>query len=147
MYEIYSETKVQIIVANRKSHEHWNVHTHRLQTCFSRQMMIFALVFLPCAVYSISSKCLKQLIKQRSVKYDQWLGFWQPQPCTTMTKLNCAMQNKWCGLLTSRVFLLHDNVRCHSAIHTENLIKSFEFPTDWPLTVQSRFVLLLKRVY
>ncbi|GFX42538.1 mariner Mos1 transposase [Trichonephila clavipes] len=45
--------------------------------------------------------------------------------CATLTKLRRAIQNKQCGLLTSRVLLLHDNARLHSAINTQNLIRSF----------------------
>ncbi|GFX02249.1 mariner Mos1 transposase [Trichonephila clavipes] len=45
--------------------------------------------------------------------------------CATLTKLRCAIQNKRRGLLTSGVLLLHDNARPHSAINTQNLIRSF----------------------
>lgn len=45
--------------------------------------------------------------------------------CATLTKLRRAIQNKRRGLLTSGVLLLHDNARPHSAIHTQNLIRSF----------------------
>ncbi|GFY03724.1 mariner Mos1 transposase [Trichonephila clavipes] len=45
--------------------------------------------------------------------------------CTTLTKFRRAIQNKRRGLLTSGVLLLHDNARPHSAINTQNLIKSF----------------------
>ncbi|GFU75811.1 mariner Mos1 transposase [Trichonephila clavipes] len=46
--------------------------------------------------------------------------------CATLTKLRRAIQNKRRGLLTSTVLLLHDNARPHSAINTQNLIRSFE---------------------
>lgn len=45
--------------------------------------------------------------------------------CDTLTKLRRAIQNKRRGLLTSGVLLLHDNARPHSAIQTQNLIRSF----------------------
>ena len=45
--------------------------------------------------------------------------------CATLTKLRRAIQNKRRGLLTSGVLLLHDNARPHSAIQTQNLIRSF----------------------
>ncbi|GFT17399.1 histone-lysine N-methyltransferase SETMAR [Trichonephila clavipes] len=45
--------------------------------------------------------------------------------CATLTKLRRAIQNKRRGLLTSGVLLLHDNARPHSAINTQNLIRSF----------------------
>ncbi|GFT39827.1 mariner Mos1 transposase [Trichonephila clavipes] len=45
--------------------------------------------------------------------------------CATLTKLRRAIQNKRRGLLTSEVLLLHDNARPHSAINTQNLIRSF----------------------
>ncbi|GFX12531.1 histone-lysine N-methyltransferase SETMAR [Trichonephila clavipes] len=45
--------------------------------------------------------------------------------CATLTKLRRAIQNKRCGLLTSGVLLLQDNARPHSAINTQNLIRSF----------------------
>ncbi|GFV32291.1 histone-lysine N-methyltransferase SETMAR [Trichonephila clavipes] len=45
--------------------------------------------------------------------------------CATLTKLRHAIQNKRRGLLTSGVLLLHDNARPHSAINTQNLIRSF----------------------
>ncbi|GFW45136.1 histone-lysine N-methyltransferase SETMAR [Trichonephila clavipes] len=47
--------------------------------------------------------------------------------CTTLTKLRRAIQNKRRGLLTSGVLLLHDNARPHSAINTQNLIRSFRW--------------------
>ncbi|GFW83103.1 histone-lysine N-methyltransferase SETMAR [Trichonephila clavipes] len=43
----------------------------------------------------------------------------------TLTKLRRAIQNKRRGLLTYGVLLLHDNPRPHSAINTQNLIRSF----------------------
>ncbi|GFX92222.1 histone-lysine N-methyltransferase SETMAR [Trichonephila clavipes] len=45
--------------------------------------------------------------------------------CATLTKLRRAIQNKRRGLLTSGVLLLQDNARPHSAINTQNLIRSF----------------------
>ena len=45
--------------------------------------------------------------------------------CATLTKLRRAIQNKRRGLLTPGVLLLHDNARPYSAIHTQNLIRSF----------------------
>ncbi|GFU20501.1 histone-lysine N-methyltransferase SETMAR [Trichonephila clavipes] len=45
--------------------------------------------------------------------------------CATLTKLRRAIQNKRRGLLTSGVLLLHDNASPHSAINTQNLIRSF----------------------
>ncbi|GFU54688.1 histone-lysine N-methyltransferase SETMAR [Trichonephila clavipes] len=45
--------------------------------------------------------------------------------CATLTKLRRAIQNKRRGFLTSGVLLLHDNARPHSAINTQNLIRSF----------------------
>ncbi|GFU74553.1 histone-lysine N-methyltransferase SETMAR [Trichonephila clavipes] len=45
--------------------------------------------------------------------------------CATLTKLRRAIQNKRRGLLTSGVLMLHDNARSHSAINTQNLIRSF----------------------
>ncbi|GFT37733.1 histone-lysine N-methyltransferase SETMAR [Trichonephila clavipes] len=44
---------------------------------------------------------------------------------TTPTKLRRAIQNKRRGLLTSGVLLLHGNAIPHSAINTQNLIRSF----------------------
>ncbi|GFV76257.1 histone-lysine N-methyltransferase SETMAR [Trichonephila clavipes] len=45
--------------------------------------------------------------------------------CATLTKFRCAIQNKRRGLLTSGFLLLHDSARPHSAINTQNLIRSF----------------------
>ncbi|GFV89790.1 mariner Mos1 transposase [Trichonephila clavipes] len=45
--------------------------------------------------------------------------------CATPTKLRRAIQNKRRDLLTSGVLLLHGNARTHSAINTQNLIRSF----------------------
>ena len=45
--------------------------------------------------------------------------------CSTLTKLRRAIKNKRRGLLTSGVLLLHDNARPHSALQTQNLIRSF----------------------
>ncbi|GFT74685.1 uncharacterized protein TNCV_562401 [Trichonephila clavipes] len=45
--------------------------------------------------------------------------------CATLTKLRHAIQNKRRGLLTSGILLLLDNARPHSAINTQNLIRSF----------------------
>ncbi|GFU71485.1 histone-lysine N-methyltransferase SETMAR [Trichonephila clavipes] len=45
--------------------------------------------------------------------------------CATLTKLRRAIQNKQHGLLTSGVLLLHANAKPHSAINTQNLIRSF----------------------
>ncbi|GFW28691.1 histone-lysine N-methyltransferase SETMAR [Trichonephila clavipes] len=47
--------------------------------------------------------------------------------CATLTKLRRAIQNKRRGLLTSGILLLHDNARPHSAINTQNLIRSFRW--------------------
>ncbi|GFX99361.1 mariner Mos1 transposase [Trichonephila clavipes] len=53
--------------------------------------------------------------------------------CATLTKLRRAIQNKRRGLLTFGVLLLHDNARLHSAINTQNLIRSFGWEqTDHP---------------
>ncbi|GFT10678.1 uncharacterized protein TNCV_1943851 [Trichonephila clavipes] len=46
--------------------------------------------------------------------------------CATLTKLRRAIQNKQRGLLTSGVLLLDDNARPHSAINTQNLIRSLD---------------------
>ncbi|GFY10141.1 histone-lysine N-methyltransferase SETMAR [Trichonephila clavipes] len=54
--------------------------------------------------------------------------------CATLTKLRRAIQNKRRGLLTSGVLLLYDNARPHSAINTQNLIRSFGWEQiDHPL--------------
>ena len=45
--------------------------------------------------------------------------------CSTLTKLRRTIQNKRHGLLTAAVLLLHDNATPHSAIRTQNLIRSF----------------------
>ncbi|GFS91927.1 mariner Mos1 transposase [Trichonephila clavipes] len=53
--------------------------------------------------------------------------------CATLTKLRRAIQNKRRSLLTSGVLLLHDNAKPHSAINTQNLIRSFGWePIDHP---------------
>ncbi|GFS54199.1 histone-lysine N-methyltransferase SETMAR [Trichonephila clavipes] len=64
--------------------------------------------------------------------------------CTTLTKLRCAIQNKRRGLLTSGFLLLHDNARPHSAINTQNLIRSFRWeqidhPPYSPVLAKSDF--------
>ncbi|GFV03553.1 mariner Mos1 transposase [Trichonephila clavipes] len=45
--------------------------------------------------------------------------------CATLIKLRRVIQNKRHGFLTSGVLLLQDNARPHSAINTQNLIRSF----------------------
>ncbi|GFW25318.1 histone-lysine N-methyltransferase SETMAR [Trichonephila clavipes] len=64
--------------------------------------------------------------------------------CATLTKLRRAIQNKRRGLLTSGVVLLHDNASPHSAINTQNLIRSFgweqiDHPPYTPVMAQSDF--------
>ncbi|GFT94440.1 uncharacterized protein TNCV_1566191 [Trichonephila clavipes] len=64
--------------------------------------------------------------------------------CATLTKLRRAIQNKRRGLLTSGVLLLHDNASPHSAINTQNLIRSFgweqiDHPPYSPDMAQSDF--------
>jgi hypothetical protein len=38
----------------------------------------------------------------------------------TLKKLRRTIQNKWCGMLTSGVVLLHDNVHLHTTTRTEH---------------------------
>ena len=45
--------------------------------------------------------------------------------CETLKKLRCAIENKRRAMLTNGIVLLHDNVRPHAAIRTEDLITSF----------------------
>jgi hypothetical protein len=49
--------------------------------------------------------------------------------CKTLKKLNRAIQNTRCGMLTSGalVMLLHDNMRLHTASHTLALLEHFNW--------------------
>jgi len=38
-----------------------------------------------------------------------------------------AIQNRWRGLLSSGVMLLHDNVQPYTAVHTNQLHKQFQW--------------------
>ncbi|GFT94677.1 HTH_48 domain-containing protein [Trichonephila clavipes] len=44
--------------------------------------------------------------------------------CATLRKLRRALQNKWCGMLSKDVSLLHDNARPHTSRTTRELIES-----------------------
>ncbi|GFX59316.1 histone-lysine N-methyltransferase SETMAR [Trichonephila clavipes] len=66
----------------------------------------------------------------QSLNVSQWNGVTQIQqsesrPSGQSQHARRAIQNKRHGLLTSGVLLLHDNARPHSAINTQNLIRSF----------------------
>ncbi|GBL90856.1 Mariner Mos1 transposase [Araneus ventricosus] len=47
--------------------------------------------------------------------------------CRTLKKLKRAIQNKCRGLLSSRVVLLHDNVRSHTAVRTGEVLRKFKW--------------------
>jgi hypothetical protein len=43
----------------------------------------------------------------------------------TKKKVHMAIQNKRCGMLTSGVVLIHDNVHLHTAAGTQALLEHF----------------------
>jgi histone-lysine N-methyltransferase SETMAR len=47
--------------------------------------------------------------------------------CEALKQLRRAIQNRWHGLMSSGVVLLHDNVRTHTAVHTIQLQKQFQW--------------------
>jgi hypothetical protein len=47
--------------------------------------------------------------------------------CETLKKLCTAIHNKRCGMLTSSVVVLHDNVHPHTTAHTQALLKHFNW--------------------
>ena len=51
--------------------------------------------------------------------------------CETLNKLRRLIQNKWCGMLTKGVILLHDNVRPHTTARTNALIKLFNWEISY----------------
>jgi hypothetical protein len=55
--------------------------------------------------------------------------FWDREVCCkTLTKcVGPAIQNRRCGMLTSGVVLLHDNVHTHTVAHTGELLEYFNW--------------------
>ena len=51
--------------------------------------------------------------------------------CETLNKLHSLIQNKWRGMLTKGVVLLHNNVRPHTTAHTNALIKLFNWKISY----------------
>jgi histone-lysine N-methyltransferase SETMAR len=47
--------------------------------------------------------------------------------CATLRRLRYAIQNRWWGLLSSGVLLLHDNACPHAAARTQAMLQEF----DW----------------
>jgi hypothetical protein len=47
--------------------------------------------------------------------------------CEMLHKLRKSIRNKWAGMLTKDVLLLHDNARPHTAARTNTLIKLFNW--------------------
>ena len=45
--------------------------------------------------------------------------------CNTLKKLHCTIHNKWRGMLSWGVVMIHDNTRPHTATATQNLIMTF----------------------
>jgi hypothetical protein len=66
--------------------------------------------------------------------------------CATLRWLHSAIQNQWQGLLSSRVMLLHNNVRPHAAARTQAILREFgwevfEHPANSPDLAPSDFQL------
>jgi hypothetical protein len=45
--------------------------------------------------------------------------------CATLRRLRYAIQNRWQGILSSGVMLLHDNARPHAAARTQAMLQEF----------------------
>jgi histone-lysine N-methyltransferase SETMAR len=68
--------------------------------------------------------------------------------CETLNKLRCAIQNRWCGKLSSDIIFLHDNARPHTAAKTQEKIQDFRWelfnhPPYSPDLVPSDYFLFL----
>ena len=96
----------------------WNniTHHHQSETRSSRQSQ-HARLWQPHFGIDMGS-CQLSLWSKCQHKYTRLLRY-------TLTKLRLAIYNKCLGLLMAGVLLLHDNARPHSAIRTQNLIRSF----------------------
>jgi transposase len=80
--------------------------------------------------------------------------------CETRNKLQRSIQNKWRGMLTKGIVLLHDNARHHTTAHTNALIKLFNWeffdhpphrmdmvPSDYHLFTKMKVWLAIQRFH